>query len=79
MDGIYHATFVSARMHWSMSRLMESDLLSDEGRVEALAARDADRKNFESGYEVISAHGDLSDTGARLMESARAYMDNATA
>ncbi len=28
MDGIYHATFVSARMYWAMTALLESGLLS---------------------------------------------------
>jgi hypothetical protein len=79
MDGIYHATFVSARMHWAMSRLLESGELTDEGRRDALAAREADRKNFEAGYHVVAEHAELSDTGARLMEGARAYIDRATA
>lgn len=79
MDGIYHATFVSARMHWAMSRLLETDSLSDDGRAEAEAAREADRKNFEAGYEVVSSHGDLSETGQRLMAGARAYIDSVTA
>lgn len=79
MDGIYHATFVSARMHWAMSRLVESGALTKEGEAEAIAALEADRQNFEAGYEVVSTHGDLSATGAGLMDGARAYMDSATA
>jgi len=79
MDGIYHATFVSARMHWAMSRLLESASLSEGGREEARAAREADRKNFEAGYTVVSSYGDLSETGQRLMEGARAYMDGVAA
>jgi HEXXH motif-containing protein len=31
MDGVYHATFVSARMHWTMSRVIASGLLTAEG------------------------------------------------
>jgi len=76
MDGIYHATFVSARMHWAMSRLLASGALSEEQRAEAEKAREADARNFAAGYQVVSEHGDLSPTGAGLIEGARAYMSS---
>jgi hypothetical protein len=79
MDGIYHATFVSARMHWTMTRLLDSGLL-DASVIDAVQqARDADARNFEAGYGVIAAHGRLTVTGRALMESARAYMSDAMA
>lgn len=77
MDGLYHATFVLARMHWAMSRLAASDAVSDEERAAAEEARERDRRNFEAGYGVVAEHGDLSDTGERLMRGAREYMDSA--
>lgn len=77
MDGIYHATFVSARMHWTMTRLLGSGLL-DASVVDAVReAREADARNFESGYSVVAEHGRLTATGRGLMDSARAYMDRA--
>jgi HEXXH motif-containing protein len=75
MDGIYHATYVSARMHWAMSQLVASDALGAAGRDQAEAAQAADRRNFEDGYAVVAAHGDLTATGAAVMHAARAYMD----
>lgn len=75
MDGIYHATFVSARMHWAMSRLLESGLLDEADVAEAHKARTADRENFETGYAVVARHGRLTRTGAALMSGARAYLD----
>lgn len=75
MDGIYHATFVSARMHWAMSRLLEAEALPDASRERTLAAIESDRQNFEAGYRVVANHGRLSETGAGLMAAARAYMD----
>ncbi len=74
MDGIYHATFVSARMHWAMSRLLASGLLDDETSQQVSAALDADVKNFEAGYRVVAAHGRLTPTGRALMDGARRYM-----
>lgn len=76
MDGIYHATFVSARMYWAMTRLAESPLLTSSEKERAIAAADTDMKNFYSGYGVVDAHGQLTRTGARLMASAKAYMDS---
>lgn len=77
MEGVYHATFVSARMHWAMSQLIESGLLTEEEHDLAVKARDDDRLNFESGYQTVAAHARLSDTGQRAIEAARAYMREA--
>ncbi|MEX1015681.1 MAG: HEXXH motif-containing putative peptide modification protein [Phycisphaeraceae bacterium] len=75
MDGIYHATFVSARMHWAMSRLLDAGQLDSGTRAAAEAARDADRRNFDAGHTVIAEHARLTDTGRALMDAARDYMD----
>ena len=74
MDGIYHATYVSARMAWAMERLADSGLLSEADRTAALAAARSDRSNHASGQQVIDAHGRLSPTGRRILESARSWM-----
>ncbi len=77
MDGIYHATFVSARMHWVMSALLDSGLLSEEERAFAETARAADASNFAAGLGVVEAHGRLTRTGAALMQGAKRYMQGA--
>jgi hypothetical protein len=74
MDGIYHATFVSARMHWAMSQLLAADVLDEAERAKAESARAADLKNFEAGAGVVREHGRLTDTGRALFEGASAYM-----
>lgn len=79
MDGIYHATFVSARMHLAMSRLLASGLVPQEERNSVIDAIEADRRHFRSGDEVVRAHGILSPLGRELMDNARSYMDAATA
>lgn len=79
MDGIYHATYVSARMHWAMSQLAGSDLLSDAERARALKCAEDDRRNFLAGHGVVVEHGDLTETGARLMAHARDYIEDAPA
>lgn len=76
MDGIYHATFVSARMHWAMDRLMQSALLDDAAMAVAEAARAEDVKNFWAGHDVVSRQGRLTKTGAEVMQAATEYMES---
>jgi hypothetical protein len=78
MDGIYHATFVSARMHWTMARLAAWAGLSAEERDRARDAAASDARNFTSGFDVVAGHGRLTALGERLMAGAKAYMDSAT-
>lgn len=75
MDGIYHATFVSARMHWAMSKLAQSSTLTDSDRARASEAAATDLKNFNAGYGVIAEHARLTDTGERIMAAAKAHID----
>jgi HEXXH motif-containing protein len=77
MDGIYHATFVAARMHWAMSHLARHESLSREEREQACAAAEADVRNFAAGYGIVAEHGRLTKVGRGLMSSAKAYMDAA--
>jgi HEXXH motif-containing protein len=77
MDGIYHATFVTARMHYAMDRLIRSDMLSPDDRDIAMTRRAADAAAFRDGFAVVTEHGDLSPAGAQLMKAASDYMANA--
>lgn len=77
MDGVYHATFVSARMHWAMSRLIASNLLTEEELALAIKARDDDRRNFEKGYDTVASHARLTNTGRVALDAAISYMREA--
>jgi HEXXH motif-containing protein len=74
MDGVYHATFVSARMHWTMSRVIDSGLLTAEELALAKISLAHDRRSFESGYETVARHGRLTETGRTAMDAAISYM-----
>lgn len=74
MDGIYHATYVSARMHRVLSVLLESGDLSDEEAASVRTARDEDEDHFFAGLGVVREHALLTDTGRALMAEAEAYM-----
>jgi hypothetical protein len=74
MDGIYHATWVSARMAWAMATLVASGAL-EASEIDLAGRRlEADRASFHSGLETVRRHGSLSAAGASLMAGAEADM-----
>jgi HEXXH motif-containing protein len=75
MEGIFHATYVSARMHWTMSRLLDSGMLDSTGEQVAAQAIKADGANFLAGYQVLADKGQLTDTGHAVISAAQAYME----
>jgi HEXXH motif-containing protein len=74
MDGIYHATYVSARMHLAMHRLLATDSLSLDERAWSQKAMDEDAENFRKGEATVASSAQLTETGLALMDGARAYM-----
>jgi hypothetical protein len=74
MDGIYHATYVSARMHYVLSRLLSSGVLSPALVEEASKALVAHVKAYREGYDVVCAHGNLTELGQGLLSLAHDYM-----
>jgi len=75
MDGIYHATFVSARMAWAMEALADSGLLTNMEQRHARSEAAKDRENFSRGWQTVVQHGRLSATGAQIMENARRWVN----
>ena len=77
MDGVVHATYVVARMHQTLSRLLQAGVL-DEAQVEsAQADLAAHRRNFEAGNDVIRTGARLTEVGRAAIDAAREYMATA--
>ena len=74
MDGIYHATFVSARMHWALAALIRSGQLDDVALAAAHKAQHENVSNFWVGHDVVARHGLLTGTGSQVMQTAFSYM-----
>jgi HEXXH motif-containing protein len=74
MDGVVHATYVVARMHQTVSRLLQAGAVDEADMDGAVADLEAHRRNFEAGEQVVRESGRLTPLGARVIESARAYM-----
>ncbi|HVF83821.1 MAG TPA: HEXXH motif-containing putative peptide modification protein [Sphingomicrobium sp.] len=74
MDGVIHATYVIARMHQTLQRLLSVGVLDDEQAEAARADLVLHRRNFHAGNEVIEQGGHLTELGHALMTSAREHM-----
>ena len=74
MDGIYHATFVSARMAWVMEALADSGLLTPAEQQHARNEAAKDRENFSKGWQTVVQHGRLSATGTQIIENAHRWV-----
>lgn len=74
MDGVVHATYVIARMHQTLTRLLQAGVLDSTEQDLALTDLDAHRRNFAAGDQVIRDGGRLTPLGADLIDSARSYM-----
>jgi len=74
MGGIYHATYVTARMHQAMERLLLADILEPAQRDECSRAMRDNQRRFAEGMDVIERSGRLTPNGRRVIDGARAYM-----
>ncbi len=76
LDGIYHATFVTARMHYAISRLAASgQIVTVEEQREAVRLLELYRNNFDAGYDVLSRHARYTPSGKNIMDETKIYMD----
>jgi hypothetical protein len=76
IDGIYHATFVLARMHYSAEKLRDSGQLSPELQTKVESELKQRATSFYDGLKTLKAHARYTPEGAALMESAEAYMNS---
>lgn len=77
MDGVFHATYVVARMHQTLRRLLDAGVLSAEQVTAAASDLAAHKHNFAIGDAVVREGGRLTDTGRDVIEAAREYMATA--
>ena len=74
MDGIIHATYVSARMAWSMESLAASGCLSPSEQLAAEQAAADDRRRFHAGLSTVREYAQLTPLGQKVIEGARTWI-----
>ena len=74
LDGIFHAAYVCARMHYAHSHAVEARVLSKGEQKEARKALVASRTAFQDGFRTLNEHASLTPLGDRVIDGARSYM-----
>jgi hypothetical protein len=74
LDGIYHATFVLARMHYAISALIENGGITSQERAEATDMLQRSAGNFHDAKAILDRHASYTGPGAAIMSEASAYM-----
>ncbi len=77
LDGIFHATFVTARMHYAVEHLLMRGLLASDEIPLARERLAKHRQRFADGLAVLDKYADLTETGAAVLAATRQYMDGA--
>ena len=75
MDGIVHATFVTARMHRSLLQLREAGVLDAEQNERAGRLLADHRENFAKGWEIVARDARLTARGRSILADARRHME----
>ncbi len=73
IDGIFHACFVTTRVHLAMSRLLETGLLSAQETAEAMERRDYNGNAARVSLELLDLHADPTDTGKQVLDALHDY------
>ena len=74
MDGIYHATFVTARMYRVVNELLKSGILDAATTAKAQADLADNARLFRHGISTVEKYGKLSALGESVMRGASDYM-----
>ena len=76
MEGIFHATFVSARMIDVLLTLRRNMSLSRSDRAKLELDLETSANVYEEGIEIISDHARMTETGHAVFEDMTRTMDN---
>jgi HEXXH motif-containing protein len=74
MDGIYHATFVTARMYRVVHQLLQSGILDADAQEKAEKDLAENARLFKNGIETVQKFARLSPLGESVMRGASEYM-----
>ncbi len=75
MDGIVHASFVTARMHRSLLGLRASGVLSEGEDEQAGRLLASHLGNFRMGWEIIERDARLTERGRSVMDAAQRHIE----
>jgi hypothetical protein len=74
LDGIFHAAFVLARMHFAVAEMLDSGRLEEAQRKEARTLLKRSAGSFADGAVTLEAHARFTEEGRAILTEATAYM-----
>lgn len=74
MDGVYHVTWVSARMARTMQQLARHPETTKDTALKVRNAVLHDLQNFESGYDTVRRSSLLTATGEQVVASTASWV-----
>ncbi|MFO1185624.1 MAG: HEXXH motif-containing putative peptide modification protein [Bauldia sp.] len=74
LDGIHHAVFVSARMHFAVTEIIRSGRLGAEQVDAARQSLAIDLRLFVEGKAVLEAHARFPPEGRAILDAAAAHV-----
>lgn len=74
MDGVYHATFVCARLIYFYDCLLKLDMFDQHQKEELADVKDDFKKRFNQGLDVVRENAELTALGTDLIACAEAYV-----
>jgi hypothetical protein len=74
MEGIYHATFVTARMYRAVKQMIDRGILPVPLKEQALKDLKENARLFQKGITTVNQHAKFTAHGAALMQGASDYM-----
>jgi HEXXH motif-containing protein len=74
IEGIYHATFVCARMHRAVRNIARSGSISRGQKAQVEKSMERNARAFASGMKTLDNHAVFTEPARAIIESARAYM-----
>jgi hypothetical protein len=79
VDGLFHACFVSTRVHLAMERMLARGLLTEAEASEAVERRDRNGHIAQDTLETLKAHAATTPLGAEILSALSAYWAVASA
>jgi hypothetical protein len=79
IDGIFHACFVTTRVHLAMTRLLASGELDGEATATALERRRDNALAARGSLEILDRHAEPSKLGSTILSTMRDYWTDAEA
>ena len=76
IDGVYHATFVCARIYFAYRNMLDANILTTDERFSVEMRLKDNKRCFFAGLETITRFANLTANGKEILDVAISYMNH---